>query len=64
MRTRKKKTGESTDAANGDRGVPGRHHYEYAPPESIEQGKTDAARSAHARRPQDAGAVKTRSMKE
>jgi hypothetical protein len=59
MRTRKKKT-ESTDAARGDRGVPGRHHYEYAPPESIEQEKRHAVRSA---RP-DAGANRTRSVKE
>jgi hypothetical protein len=63
MRTRKKKTVESIDAASGHRGVRRRHHYEYAPPVSIEQGKTGAAQSAHARRPPDAGAVKTRSVK-
>jgi hypothetical protein len=63
MRMRKEKTGKSTVASSGHRGVPGRHHYEYAPPESKEQGKTAAARSAHARRPPDAGAVKTRSVK-
>jgi len=60
MRTPRKKTGESTDAPSGDPGVPGRHHYEYAPPESKEQGQTDEAGSEHAPRPPDAGAVKTR----
>jgi hypothetical protein len=64
MRTRKKKTGESTNAPSGHRGVPGRHHYEYAPPESKERGLTDESRSAHAPRPPDAVAVKTRSLKE
>jgi hypothetical protein len=64
MRTRKTKTGESTNAPSCHRGVPGRHHYEYAPPESKEHGKTDAAQLAHARRGPDAGAAKTRSMKE
>ena len=64
MRTRKKKTGASTDAPGGLRGVPGRHHYEYAPPESKEQGQTNEAGSAQAPRPPEDGAVKTRSVKE
>jgi hypothetical protein len=73
MRTRKRKKGESTDEASGQQGVSGRHHYEYAPAESKEQGKTDAVRSAasidahgqaHVQRPPDSGAVKARSVKE
>jgi hypothetical protein len=69
MSTRNRKKGGSAEAS-GHRGVPGRRHYEYAPPESNEQGKTDAARSAsidahgqaHAQRPPDSG--KARSVKE
>jgi hypothetical protein len=73
MSTRKRKKGESTDEASSQQGVPGRHHYEYAPPETKEQGKMDAVRSAasidahgqvHAQRPADSGAVKARSVKE
>jgi hypothetical protein len=63
MKTRKKKTGEPTDAASGHRGVRGRHHYEYAPPQSVPQGTMDGARSTHPLRPADAGA-KARSVKE
>jgi hypothetical protein len=64
MSTRKKKTGESTDAPSGHQGVPGRHHYEYAPSVSKEEGQTDEAGSAQAPRPPEDGAVITRSVKE
>jgi hypothetical protein len=73
MRMRRKRKGESTDQRSTPHGVPGRHHYEYAPPAGNPQGKTDAARShssidargqAHALRPPDSGAVKSRSVKE
>ena len=73
MSTRGKRKGESTDEVSGQGGVPGRHHYEYAPPETNEQGTTDTVRSAasidahgqaHVQRPPDSGAVKARSVKE
>jgi hypothetical protein len=73
MRMRRKKKGELTDEVSGHQGVPGRHHYEYAPPESDPQKKTDAVRAAssidadsepHAQRPPDSGAAKARWVKE
>jgi hypothetical protein len=60
MGTRKRKKGESTGASD-HRGVPGRRHYEYAPPESNEQGRTDAVRSASS---VDAHGQRTRNVRQ